>query len=179
MKQGGHMGSVRSARRQGSPYPKAELGPRIIARLLDLAVAGLFAWMGLPGLLVALAYLLFADALPHGQSPGKRLMGLRVVHIPSRRPAGPVQAMVRNLPIAACFALHPVLAGLLAIPVLGFELYMLYTDPLGIRIGDIFSDTQVIDAKVPLEAMQPTDLLVRPPPAAAHSLDNADMGEPA
>lgn len=168
----------RSARRSGSPYPKAELAPRIIARLLDMAVAGLFAWMGLPGLIVALAYLLFADALPHGQSPGKRMLGLRVVHVPTRRPATLVHSVVRNLPIAACFALHPVLAGLLAIPVLGFELYMLLSDPLGIRIGDIFSDTQVIDAKVPLEAMQPTELIVRPP-ATAHSLDNADMGEPA
>jgi hypothetical protein len=30
----------------------------------------------------------------------------------------------------------------------GFEAYMIFTDRLGIRIGDIFADTQVVDAKV-------------------------------
>jgi len=34
------------------------------------------------------------------------------------------------------------------VPIVGFEAYMIFTDRLGIRIGDVFADTQVVDAKV-------------------------------
>jgi hypothetical protein len=43
--------------------------------------------------------------------------------------------------------LWPVLF-VVGLPILGFEAYMIFTDRLGIRIGDIFADTQVVDAKV-------------------------------
>jgi hypothetical protein len=34
------------------------------------------------------------------------------------------------------------------LPIIAFEAYMVWSDRLGIRIGDIFADTQVVDAKV-------------------------------
>jgi hypothetical protein len=34
------------------------------------------------------------------------------------------------------------------VPIVAFEAYMIYSDRLGIRIGDIFADTQVVDGKV-------------------------------
>jgi hypothetical protein len=34
------------------------------------------------------------------------------------------------------------------VPIVAFEAYMAVSDRLGIRIGDIFADTQVVDAKV-------------------------------
>ena len=37
---------------------------------------------------------------------------------------------------------------LVGVPVIAFEAWMVWTDRLGIRIGDIFADTQVVDAKV-------------------------------
>jgi hypothetical protein len=40
----------------------------------------------------------------------------------------------------------------------GFEAYMIFTDRLGIRIGDVFADTQVVDAKVLAK-----DAVVAPP----------------
>ncbi len=152
-----------SARRKGSPYPKAELAPRLLAKAADLLVAGLFAWF-IPtvGVLLALAFLLLADGLPNGQSPGKRLLGVKVVHVPSRRSCSPAKSVVRNLPVAIgfAFAMNPFLA-VVAIPIGLFELYMASSDGLGVRIGDIFADTQVIDGKVPLDVVTPVEDLVR------------------
>jgi hypothetical protein len=34
------------------------------------------------------------------------------------------------------------------VPIVAFEAYMAWSDRLGIRIGDIFADTQVVDGKV-------------------------------
>ena len=47
---------------------------------------------------------------------------------------------------------------------------MIFTDRLGIRIGDIFADTQVVDGKVLSKAGEAAQLSAtpaRPPPASA------------
>ena len=146
-----------SARRGGSPYPKVEFWPRLLAKAADALVALLFAWL-VPAIggAMAIAYLLFCDALPNGQSPGKRLLGVKVVHVPTRQSCTVRPSVIRNLPIAIAGALllNPFLA-IVAVPIVLFELYMAYTDALGIRIGDVFADTQVVDAKIPLEAPEP------------------------
>jgi uncharacterized RDD family membrane protein YckC len=56
----------------------------------------------LPALLFIIGYLLFADALPRGQSLGKRLLGIAVVGEASHVPCSVFQSFVRNLvaPIA-------------------------------------------------------------------------------
>jgi len=146
----------------------------VLAKAADLLVAGLFAWL-VPsvGGVVGLVYLLLADAMPNGQSPGKRLLGVKAVHVPTRRPCDVRASVIRNLPVAVAFAfaLNPILA-LVAVPVALFELYMVATDPLGVRIGDVFADTQVIDGKVPLDAAAPTHVpLLRRPPIAASDVD--------
>jgi UMF1 family MFS transporter len=41
-----------------------------------------------------------------------------------------------------------VLLFVVGVPIIAFEAYMVWSDRLGIRIGDIFADTQVVDAKV-------------------------------
>lgn len=157
-----------SARRAGSPYPKADFWPRFLAKLADVLVAGAFAYF-VPhaGPVLALIFLLLADALPNGQSPGKRLLSVKVVHVPSRRPCNVRQSIVRNLPItvAAAFLMNPFLA-FVAVPVILFELFMVQTDGLGIRIGDVFADTQVVDTKVPLAAVDPVRRLSRAARAA-------------
>ena len=174
MARGAGNGSVRSARRGGSPYPKAELAPRVLAKAADLLVAGLFAWLvPTAGGVVGVVYLLLADAMPNGQSPGKRLLGVKAVHVPTRRPCDVRASIIRNFSVALAFglALNPILA-LVAVPVALFELYMLATDPLGVRIGDVFADTQVIDGKVPLDAAVPVHTApMRRPPLAAPEVD--------
>lgn len=114
---------------------------------------------------MAIVFLLLCDGLPNGQSPGKRLLGIKVAHVPTRRPCDLRSSAIRNLPVAtaAAFLVAPYVA-VVAVPIVLFELYMSYTDALGIRIGDVFADTQVIDAKISLEAEErvPQSLPRRP-----------------
>ena len=151
---------MRDARREGSPYPKADLTLRALARLVDLTLAFAVAHVGREaGPPLAALYLLTADGLMHGQSIGKRLFGVRVMVLPARpatrgAPAGYRESVLRNAP----FALAGLFYGLtlvgwflllvVGVPMVAFEAYMVWSDRLGIRIGDVFADTQVVDAKV-------------------------------
>jgi uncharacterized RDD family membrane protein YckC len=166
---------AREDTRKGSPYPRVELLPRLLARAADLLVAGLFAYLvsGV-GPLVGVFYVLVADGLPNGQSPGKRLLGIKAVHVPTRTPCNLRRSVLRNLPVALAFALTlNVFLALVAVPILLFEAYMTVTDPLGVRLGDVFADTQVIDAKVPF-ATGAAD-----PVRRRATLPAADVGEAA
>lgn len=145
---------MRDARPEGSPYPKADLTLRALARLADFALAFVIAQAAPQiGPIVAAFYLLVADGLMSGQSIGKRIFGVRAVVVPRRVPAGYHESLLRNAPFAlvAVFYAVPFLWPVLfvaGIPIVGFEAWMIFTDRLGVRIGDIFADTQVIDAKV-------------------------------
>ncbi|MHB1843935.1 MAG: RDD family protein [Deltaproteobacteria bacterium] len=157
---------ARSARREGSPYPKAGLLARGVARATDLvlsaALSSFFtlssrdenAGFAAAGVAAGLLYLAVADALWQGQSVGKRLAGLKVVYVPTRTPVGLWQSVVRNSPFCLVFLFYAIpIVGWLLLPIVGlpliaFEGYMVYTDSLGIRIGDVFADTQVVDTKV-------------------------------
>jgi uncharacterized RDD family membrane protein YckC len=145
---------VRDARPEGSPYPKADLTLRGLARLADFTLAWVVAQSAPQiGPLLAAFYLLVADGLMSGQSVGKRLFGVRTVVVPRRAPAGWHESVLRNAPFAlvAVFYAVPLLWPVLfvvGLPIVGFEAYMIFTDRLGVRIGDIFADTQVVDAKV-------------------------------
>lgn len=155
-------------RRKGSPYPKAELLPRLLARVLDFVVATV-ATVLVPGVgaLLGLFYLLVADGLLRGQSPGKKLFGIKVVQIPTRRPGGWRESALRNAPFALVwvFFMVPILGWFLfftlGLAIVAFEAYVAYTDTLGIRIGDVFADTQVVDAKV-LAAEVARPVLLKP-----------------
>ena len=145
---------MRDARPEGSPYPKADLTLRGLARAADFTLAWIVA-QSVPqvGPIVAAFYLLVADGLMSGQSVGKKIFGVRTVVIPRRTPAGWHESLLRNAPFAlvAVFYAVPLLWPVLfvvGVPIIAFESYMIFTDRLGIRIGDIFADTQVVDAKV-------------------------------
>jgi uncharacterized RDD family membrane protein YckC len=140
--------------REDSPYPKADLTLRGLARLADFAVAfALGQTSPQVGPVLAAFYLLVADGLMQGQSFGKKVFGVRAVVVPRRVPAGWHESTLRNAPFAlvAVFWSVPLLWPVLfvaGVPILAFEAYMIWSDRLGIRIGDIFADTQVVDAKV-------------------------------
>ncbi|HTT69634.1 MAG TPA: hypothetical protein VMG32_00315 [Anaeromyxobacteraceae bacterium] len=175
---------MRDARREGSPYPKADLTLRGLARLVDLALAFAIAnaarGAGPP---LAALYLLVADGLMHGQSIGKRIFGVRTMVLPPRGgtrgvPAGYRESVLRNAPFALLGLFYGLtligwlLLFVVGLPVVAFEAYMVYSDRLGIRIGDIFADTQVVDGKVvsKLEVAPDRDLraVVAPtPPGSA------------
>ena len=144
-----------SSGQQGSPYPKCELLPRMLARVLDLLVLGaMTALVHRAGAAAGAVYLLLADGLFRGQSLGKRLLGIKVIHVPTRKGAGARQSAIRNFPMAVLglLAMGPASHwGLLAaasLAVLGYEAARSLLDPLGLRIGDALAHTQVVDAKV-------------------------------
>ena len=145
---------MRDARREGSPYPKADLTLRGLARAADFAVAFALGEVSPQlGPILAAFYLLVADGLMQGQSIGKKVFGVRAVVVPRRAPAGWHESMLRNAPFAlvAVFWSVPLLWPVLfvaGVPIVAFEAYMIWSDRLGIRIGDVFADTQVVDAKV-------------------------------
>jgi len=151
---------MRDARREGSPYPKADLTLRALARLADLtlafAIANVAGEIGPP---LSALYLLLADGLMQGQSIGKRIFGVRVMVLPPDggargAPAGYRESVLRNAPFALIGLFYGLtlvgwfLLFVVGVPIVAFEAYMAFSDRLGIRIGDIFADTQVVDGKV-------------------------------
>jgi len=155
--------------------PKADVAKRIIAMLLDVGIClviGVFFaifWFipflgGLIffiGQLVLLSYMACRDALPikdlDGASLGKKLVGLKTVNRQGSNISLP-QSIKRNLP----FFLPGLLSSLLRpIPVLGFvlvgivgflglllfiaELLKVVSDKDGLRLGDLFAETRVIE----------------------------------
>ncbi|MBN1206218.1 MAG: RDD family protein [Myxococcaceae bacterium] len=140
----------------GSPYPKASLLLRVGARLVDVAVAwGLWVLCGAAGSVVALLFLLLADGMLQGQSVGKRIFGVKVMHLPTRSAARHRDSTLRNAPLALIILLGMMpeglglvagAAGLLVIG--GLEAWRIVKDPLGWRLGDMWAQTQVVDGKV-------------------------------
>jgi uncharacterized RDD family membrane protein YckC len=141
-------------RREGSPYPKADLTLRGLARLADFTIAfGVATSAPGVGPLVAAAYLIVADGLMQGQSPGKKIFGVRAVVPDTRAPAGFQESILRNAPFAVVtlFWALPILWPaffLVGLPVIGYETWQVLDEHLGRRLGDRLAETQVVDGKV-------------------------------
>ncbi|MBF5044090.1 RDD family protein [Aggregicoccus sp. 17bor-14] len=140
----------------GSPYPKASLFLRAGARLLDVAVAwGLGVACGAAGPIVALLFLLLADGMLQGQSVGKKIFGVKVMHVPTRSAARHRDSTLRNAPLAlvVLLGMMPAPLGMVAsaaalAAIGGVEAWRVLRDPLGLRLGDVWAQTQVVDGKV-------------------------------
>lgn len=140
----------------GSPYPKASLWLRLGARVVDVAVAwGLYVVCGAAGAVVALLFLLLADGMLQGQSVGKRIFGVKVMHLPTRSAARHRDSTLRNAPLALVVLLgmmpapHGLVAAAAGLVVIGgVEAWRVVRDPLGWRLGDTWAQTQVVDGKV-------------------------------
>jgi len=146
-------------------YPPADFRRRALARAVDLLIALLpilLAPKGHPhaGELLFAALLLFADSLfGAGRSLGKRITGLRVVVLATRRPAGMRDSVLRNLPFALA-VIPAVLGGSRALFALTLGCITAVealvavrplTRDLGQRrLGDLFAGTQVVDTRVAL-----------------------------
>jgi uncharacterized RDD family membrane protein YckC len=141
----------------GAKYPKAPLGARFVAMLIDglvfggPAIAAMIAMVvvhrndGVVGLLAlamglfflaAFVYGFLKDGLRGGQSWGKRAMKLMVVHLPTNLPCSKAQSALRYL----------VLFGFNFIPYVGWlvEPIVAMADGDGRRLGDRAAGTQVI-----------------------------------
>jgi hypothetical protein len=142
-------------REEGSPYPKASLLLRGGARFVDLIIAWtLYQSTGPAGVVVALLYLLFADGMLQGQSLGKKLFGVKVVYLPTRQGARHRDSVLRNSPFGLVIilgmmpdlGLRAFVAGCLVVGAI--EAVKVWREPLGLRLGDLWANTQVTDGKV-------------------------------
>ena len=126
-----------------SPYPKADLGKRVVAGTIDAGICLLcYAVLSPMGYVVAAilgaSYLLVRDGLFSGQSVGKRVAGLMVIHVGDGAPCAIWRSVGRNI--------------LLVIPGLNvvaffFEFAVALCDEQGMRLGDRMVRTQVVEGK--------------------------------
>jgi uncharacterized RDD family membrane protein YckC len=131
---------------------------RVIAKLIDLAIVLLLVGLVYPvGPLLGFLYSLCADGIGvggmQGQSVGKKLLKLQVLHVPSRRPASIRDSVLRNAPVgvATFFGIIPVwgwlILGLIGLPLMVMEIYLMITVETGHRLGDVMGDTEVVERR--------------------------------
>jgi uncharacterized RDD family membrane protein YckC len=120
----------------------ASLGERFIAQILDgvitllLIIGGglliqelVFVWLCL-----GIAYLWFADALPNGQSLGKRAVNISVIDAKNGRPCTVLQSFIRNFLLS----------------LLGIFDWIFIASEKRQRLGDMAASTIVIKVKQPV-----------------------------
>ena len=124
---------------------------RIAAKCIDLGVALLFIGLdNTVGVVLGIGYWLIGDAFGWGQSLGKKLLRLRVIHPETFEPCSLQGAALRNahlalplvfLQFSLFFQIIGVLLGLFAA---AYEIQLLFRDQYGVRLGDILAETEVI-----------------------------------
>lgn len=90
----------------------ASLGERLGSQVLDTIIALVLLFVPILfrdiigngtimlGLILFLAYLFLADGLPGGQSLGKRVLDIAVIHRDTGRPCGYLRSLVRNVSLS-------------------------------------------------------------------------------
>jgi uncharacterized RDD family membrane protein YckC len=125
---------------------------------VDVAIAwALYLATGPAGVVMAFLYILFADGMLQGQSPGKKIFGVKVIYLPTLTGARHRDSVLRNAPFGLIIILSMMpelgfkafLAGLVVIA--GIEAIEVLRDEDGARLGDAWAQTQVIDGKVPTD----------------------------
>jgi uncharacterized RDD family membrane protein YckC len=125
---------------EGEIFPLASLGDRFIAQILDGIVAfviliipiavfgGSSDFGGMAALVAYILYLLLQDALPNGQSIGKRFTKIAVINKTSKKPCSIFRSINRNAFL--------VFLGFIDILFLGTRYRQ--------RLGDMVADTIVV-----------------------------------
>ena len=131
---------------------------RVFAKFIDILVVLFigFLWRGGPGSILGFLYSLVADGLPfrkfHGQSIGKKIMGLQV-YSGDNSPSSLKISIIRNIPVG-------LVTFLMIIPFWGWILSMIVGIPLGLievsliiradrrqRLGDVMAESVVLESK--------------------------------
>lgn len=141
---------------ENSRYKKVHAVDRFMAKGLDMILLVVFAliltvvWYPV-AVLGAVCYALFHDAFKGGTSPGKMIVGLKVINYPDE--SSPITwkvSAMRNISFAifTLFAVIPmvgwILMFLIGVPLLIFEAYLIYSLDSGYRLGDIIAGTKVV-----------------------------------
>lgn len=131
---------------------------RLGAKLIDFLVTALLSGLLFPfGMGLAIVYILFSDGFFRGQSIGKRIAGLRVERLEAnglRTPCNFKYSMIRNLPFAvfvffSAIPLLNILILFLGVVFCLMEAYFILQDEKGLRIGDIYAETRVVQLREP------------------------------
>jgi uncharacterized RDD family membrane protein YckC len=125
---------------------------RLIAKAVDIFIVVCFSVLFFPlGIVLGIIYMSISDGLANGQSVGKKFMGFSVKSLEDGSPCSIKQSVVRNLPftlpllVAVLLPLIGwILGAILAVVLIGFELYLLYNLDSGHRLGDVMADTSVM-----------------------------------
>lgn len=134
---------------------KADTIHRLLAKLIDFFLVGMLSKIAQPfGIFASVLYLLISDGLFDGQSIGKRIIGLKVLVTDDNgnsRACGFQSSMVRNLPFSVfvLFAYVPllnVLFVMLGVLFCLLETYFVIKDEKGVRMGDIYADSRVVQS---------------------------------
>lgn len=138
---------------------KVNVVNRVAAKFVDLFIVFLVAVI-LPypvGPLLGFVYSLVGDGIQgggfEGQSVGKKLFKLQVVHIKTRQPAHWKESILRNAPVgvATFFGIIPIwgwiILAVIGLPLMVMEIYLMVTVETGHRLGDVMGDTEVIELK--------------------------------
>jgi len=138
---------------------KADLLNRVIARTIDfIIVVALYEVIPKIGYFAGITYLLIADGLFQGRSPGKRLIGLKVIVRDStgiNAVCGFKESIIRNFPFAVAYILFGIIAAipligrlisfLVVVAVLLFESLVILGSEEGMRLGDELAKTRVVE----------------------------------
>lgn len=100
------------------------------------------AWLG------AGVYLLIKDGLHNGQSLGKLLLKIKVVHASDQSPISLLDSIKRNAILVVPLVLRflPFWGSLMLILTFSYEGFLIFTQSEGKRWGDQFADTIVVTA---------------------------------
>lgn len=126
---------------------------RSLARLFDIGLFWLLAVWYPYGTVLGLIFILLADGLWRGQSPGKWIFGVQVRRLSDGHAAKLWQSAARNLPffLLGLFALIPLLGlfflATLGILIIGMEFLATRRDLLKRRAGDILAGTKVVPVR--------------------------------
>ncbi|RJO66793.1 MAG: hypothetical protein C4523_11345 [Myxococcales bacterium] len=190
----GDVGRRQSADRRRTPaWIPADMLHRVLARLIDLVLFGFFVNIVYPvGVAAGFLFLLIADGLMDGRSPGKRIIGLRVVRVGDEAACGFRESIIRNAPVAlvCLFAVIPLIGWALfftlGLVILLAETYLAASDDQGQRAGDILAGTFVLmpartaPTAAPFGAPSPPPGEPKPvaPPATTEPSADAGPSEP-
>ncbi len=127
---------------------KASLLLSVMAKTLDcIIIAAALKAIPRVGFMAALAYLLICDGLFDGRSLGKKVMRLKVVSSSTASDGSYRDSMIRNAPFALGLALFniPFIGWVFPILILAFEFLLALGNDEGIRLGDEFAGTKVVE----------------------------------
>lgn len=140
--------------------PKADLGKRFIAVIIDVVLAAVVGAIPVLGGIIGTIYMVVRDGLDvefmPNRSLGKKIVGLQPVGLDGRAVdlqtsfnrnwmfgIGALTSMLLYIPIIG-WLLIPFVA-LISLGIGIYEIYLVFTDPQGRRWGDRLADTIVID----------------------------------